>query len=61
MEWYSNGQKKIEISMADGMSHGLTQVFDIHGKSVLKQWYLEGRRVSKKAYDAAISSSRHQR
>jgi antitoxin component YwqK of YwqJK toxin-antitoxin module len=54
MEWFPNGQKKIEFSMAAGMSHGLTEVFDLHGNSVLRQWYLKGRKVSKKEFNGTI-------
>ena len=55
IEWHPNGQKKVEFSMAAGLSEGATRVYDIHGNCVLEQWFLKGTKVSKKAYDAKNS------
>ncbi len=51
--WYANGILESEMNLKNGAPHGRQRVWDEGGELVTQQFYILGRRVSKKRYFAA--------
>jgi uncharacterized protein len=49
--WHDNGTIGLETEYRDGIQHGSSKVYDPDsGKCVLTQYFLKGKKVSKKAW-----------
>jgi antitoxin component YwqK of YwqJK toxin-antitoxin module len=46
--WYESGEKKFEMELVDGLFHGTRKLFDLNGKCVLTEYFVRGRKATKR-------------